>query len=216
MKATELPAPVDGEEAGLSRDRILDAAEELMLADGYERASISRICRRSGLPVGSLYHYFGSKAALLVAVMERGADRVGAVLPDVYDTSGSSEDRMRRYWAAAAEAIAANISYFNLEIELVRLSHDDAVVASVLPGVRAVAEHGLALMIEPFARDAGAPEPEVLAGRLAALTVTFTRGAVLGAGSDVARLRQDIDDLYFVIRSTVLHAAQADDAASPS
>ncbi|MGH3291137.1 MAG: hypothetical protein ACRDP7_04980 [Trebonia sp.] len=99
-----------------------------------------------------------------------------AVLPDVNDTAGSSEDRMRRYWAAAAEAIAANIPYFNLEIDLVRLSHEDADLARVLPGARAVAEHGLALMIEPSARDVGAREPEPLAARLAPLTVTFTRG----------------------------------------
>jgi AcrR family transcriptional regulator len=216
VKAAELSGPTAGEdagEAGQSRDRILDAAEELMLADGYERASISRICRRSGLPNGSLYHYFGSKAGLLAAIMERGADRVSSVLPDVYDTAGSAEDRMRRYWAAAAAAIAANISYFNLEIDLVRLSHEDPVLATVLPGVRAVAEHGLALMIEPFAREAGVEKPETLAGRLAALTVTFTRGAVLGAGADVARLHQDIDDLYLVIHSTVMHAARHEGTA---
>ncbi|RYH71221.1 MAG: TetR/AcrR family transcriptional regulator [Alcaligenaceae bacterium] len=33
-------------------------------------ASIAEICRRSGLPVGSVYHFFGSKAGILVAVLE--------------------------------------------------------------------------------------------------------------------------------------------------
>jgi hypothetical protein len=36
---------------------------------------------------------------------------------------------------------------------------------------------------------------------------------VLGAGADVARLHQDIDDLYLVIHSTVMHAARHDGTA---
>lgn len=216
MTTAGLPVTHVGEdtaETGLPRDLILDAAEELMLAVGYERASVSHICRRSGLPVGSLYYHFGSKAGLLAAIMRRGTDRVSAALPDVYDTSGTPEDRMRRYWAAAAEAIVANIAYFNLEIDLTRLSHEAADLASVLTSTHAAAERGLALTIEPFARDAGVREPGRLAGRLAALTITFTRGAVLGAGADVVLLRQEIDDLYFVIHSTVLQAARRDRTA---
>ncbi|RYF60416.1 MAG: TetR/AcrR family transcriptional regulator, partial [Comamonadaceae bacterium] len=56
--------------ASSSRDVILTAAERLILEHGYQKASIAEICRRSGLPVGSVYHFFGSKAGILVAVLE--------------------------------------------------------------------------------------------------------------------------------------------------
>ena len=63
-----------------SKDAILDAAEMLMARVGYDKASISQICRESKLPVGSIYHHFGSKAGLLSAVIERGVGRFFSAL----------------------------------------------------------------------------------------------------------------------------------------
>ena len=40
-------------------------------------------CRQDGIPMSSVYHYFGSKDRILLAVMERGADRFFADLPDL-------------------------------------------------------------------------------------------------------------------------------------
>src|SRR5690606_1959639 len=51
-----------------SKERILDAALDVLVEVDYERASISEISRRAGLPVGSIYHHFGSKAGVFAAV----------------------------------------------------------------------------------------------------------------------------------------------------
>jgi AcrR family transcriptional regulator len=56
-------------------DRILDAALELVLSDGPRAASVTAIADRSGAPVGTLYHRFGNRDALLAAVWLRALER---------------------------------------------------------------------------------------------------------------------------------------------
>ena len=58
-----------------SREAVLDAAERLIAAHGYDAATVAALVKEAGLPASSIYHYFGSKEGVLVAVMERGAER---------------------------------------------------------------------------------------------------------------------------------------------
>ncbi len=46
-----------------------------MATEGFEAATLARIVDESQIPVSSVYHYFGSKDGVLLAVMERGAER---------------------------------------------------------------------------------------------------------------------------------------------
>jgi AcrR family transcriptional regulator len=65
-----------------SRELVLDAAERVMAEDGFEAATLARVVAESGIPMSSVYHYYGSKDGILLAVMERGAERFFADLPD--------------------------------------------------------------------------------------------------------------------------------------
>lgn len=68
--------PTKRQELGArSRDEILNAAEKIMAVHGFEGTSIARIASESGLPSSSIYWHFESKAGVLAAVMERGAER---------------------------------------------------------------------------------------------------------------------------------------------
>jgi AcrR family transcriptional regulator len=53
------------------RDEILDVAERLIRTRGYEAMSIQSVQDELGCSRGALYHYFGSKEAILGAVIER-------------------------------------------------------------------------------------------------------------------------------------------------
>jgi AcrR family transcriptional regulator len=57
------------------RDRILDAARELALDQGGRAATIEAIAAASGASSGSLYHRFGSRDGVLLAVLERAVAR---------------------------------------------------------------------------------------------------------------------------------------------
>ena len=54
------------------KQAILDAALTCFTADGYNAASIDRICEISGASVGSFYHHFGSKEGVAAELYERG------------------------------------------------------------------------------------------------------------------------------------------------
>ncbi len=51
-----------------TRQAILDAAREAFLEHGYEDASIADIVASSGASVGSIYHHFGGKSELFIAL----------------------------------------------------------------------------------------------------------------------------------------------------
>lgn len=51
-----------------SRDRILNAACDLFVAEGYERTSVARIREKSGVSNGTLFHHFPTKEAILDAL----------------------------------------------------------------------------------------------------------------------------------------------------
>ncbi|CAG0983381.1 HTH-type transcriptional regulator AcrR [Myxococcaceae bacterium] len=56
-----------------SRERILDAAIELISERGYSATSVDALCRRAGIVKTALYWHFGSKEGLLAAVIDRVA-----------------------------------------------------------------------------------------------------------------------------------------------
>jgi AcrR family transcriptional regulator len=57
-------------------DAILQAAARVMVEQGYERTTTTRIAEVAGVSIGSLYQYFPSKAALVVELSRRLSARV--------------------------------------------------------------------------------------------------------------------------------------------
>jgi AcrR family transcriptional regulator len=77
-----------------SREAVLDAAERLMAEQGYEAARVAALVEEAGVPPSSIYHYFGSKEGVLLAVMERGAERFFEALPDIDQRVGSQVEHL--------------------------------------------------------------------------------------------------------------------------
>jgi AcrR family transcriptional regulator len=74
-----------------TRARALEAAAELFAARGYSATSIAAIAEAAGIRSASLYHAFGSKAALLSAVVENESDEFHAHL-DAMGDDGSLDE----------------------------------------------------------------------------------------------------------------------------
>jgi AcrR family transcriptional regulator len=73
------------------RNQILDAAEELLLRDGYDATPMAAIARRAGVANAAVYWYFPSKDDVLAAVLQRRQERAVAS-PQL--ASGSLDDRL--------------------------------------------------------------------------------------------------------------------------
>ncbi|MBP2320419.1 AcrR family transcriptional regulator [Kibdelosporangium banguiense] len=189
-----------------SREAILAAAERLMTTVGYDKASISRTCRESGLPVGSLYHHFGSKAGLLAAVYQRFQTRFLDGLAQAVETAQTAEEGLAAFWDGAVQAVVDDYPYFTLTLELVRLSRDDAEIRRVVETDTRATEQHLATTLIAFTRMAGRPDADDLAHRMARVAVTYSRAAIMIAGDDQAAYRRQMEDFYPILHDLILGA----------
>jgi AcrR family transcriptional regulator len=57
-------------------DRILEAASELMADEGVDSLRLERVARRAGCSRSSLYRYFDTKDALIIAVLRQRVDQM--------------------------------------------------------------------------------------------------------------------------------------------
>lgn len=54
-----------------TKEKLLDAAQHLMLAKGFSSTTVDEICETAGLTKGSFFHYFASKEQLGKEVLDR-------------------------------------------------------------------------------------------------------------------------------------------------
>jgi AcrR family transcriptional regulator len=59
---------------------LLEATAQILLSQGYERASTNEIARRAGVSIGTLYQYFDNKEALVAELARRHFGRIEAVV----------------------------------------------------------------------------------------------------------------------------------------
>ncbi|MEM6954249.1 MAG: TetR/AcrR family transcriptional regulator [Myxococcota bacterium] len=83
---------------------ILDATCELIVARGVASTSTNLIAARAGVSVGSLYHYFPNKDAVLAAVTKRSNDQLTSAVRNALKDEGTLRQRymagVRAYFLA--------------------------------------------------------------------------------------------------------------------
>ena len=70
---TKLRAKPRQERSQASLDAILTAAEQVIVDEGFARATTNRIAARAGVNVALVYRYFAGKEAIVGALVERAA-----------------------------------------------------------------------------------------------------------------------------------------------
>ncbi|NOK59368.1 MAG: hypothetical protein GFH27_549283n172 [Chloroflexi bacterium AL-W] len=61
--------------------RILDHANQLFAQEGYDNVTTNHIAEAADVTIGSLYHFFPNKEAILQALVDRYRERLTAVFP---------------------------------------------------------------------------------------------------------------------------------------
>ena len=78
-----------------TRDRLVEAAADLFLKQGYHATGVAQILREAGAKSGSLYHFFPTKEDLLLAVLERYQDMLyEAVMDPVFERVSDPLERV--------------------------------------------------------------------------------------------------------------------------
>ncbi|SJZ55822.1 TetR/AcrR family transcriptional regulator [Novilysobacter spongiicola] len=68
--ATEQSSKAE-ERARLQRNRILDAAQQRFIENGFHAASMANIADTAGMSAGLIYRYFENKSAIILAIVQR-------------------------------------------------------------------------------------------------------------------------------------------------
>lgn len=90
MRATKKPAIEPRKQPRQARSvatvsAVLEGVAQVLETEGYEKMTTTRVAERAGTSVGTLYQYFPSKEALLVAAMENKMAQVDRALAKVFD-----------------------------------------------------------------------------------------------------------------------------------
>jgi AcrR family transcriptional regulator len=72
-----------------TRERIVRTAFQLFHEQGYHATGVATIAREAGVNPGSLYHFFESKDALLLGVLDFALDYLGPAVMDPVEASTS-------------------------------------------------------------------------------------------------------------------------------
>lgn len=82
-----------------TREKLVEAASLLFWKRSYLGVSVDDICAEAGVKKGSFYHFFGSKADLMLATMDRDWEEFQAELDKVFSPQRSPEQRLAVFCA---------------------------------------------------------------------------------------------------------------------
>jgi TetR/AcrR family transcriptional regulator, regulator of autoinduction and epiphytic fitness len=112
------------------RCNLIDAAEAIILEQGYAAATARAVANRAGLKHQAVFYYFGSQDDLLMAVLQRSI----AMQRERLDAALGSEHPMSAMWNALRDPSA-----MRLTLEFMALAnHNDAIRAEIASNADAV------------------------------------------------------------------------------
>ncbi len=160
-----------------TRQRILDAALDCFLTDGYEQTTIARIRERSGTSNGALFHHFRSKEAIADALYVHAIASFQEGLWDLVRRKPASPR------AAVHDAVAHQLGWTEQHADLARFVYQRGHLDWDTPGGAEVA----ALNRDLAAAFRQWMAPLVGSGEIRATTIAMISAIVAGPAHAIAR-----------------------------
>lgn len=204
MKAGADTSRPRGRPRGVKPEQALGAAMRVFWAEGYEAASIDRLCRETGMPRASLYQDFGGKEGLFLAAIAHYVEtRIGPVSDALGPRSTLDADLSAFFDEVVALATSdSRTPGCLISCVLAEVAGANDTFRQELDRRFTALEDRLARRLEQEGTAGGTGESRVLAGMLAAVA----RGIMLRARSGAqARDLHDIADV--AVRSAVRELA---------
>ncbi|HKE15686.1 MAG TPA: TetR family transcriptional regulator [Kofleriaceae bacterium] len=163
------------EKAAATRESLIDAGLDVFSERGYSAAQLEEIAARARVTRGALYHHFGNKAVLYLAVL---AERWPIAMQPLWRTlegSGPSRERVRAFVAGFLTALERD----RTTRALLKLSMDaDGSLPELRGGLRTKAR-ALEAWVDGLARAIATDHKPVAARQAAVAVVAFLQGVTL-------------------------------------
>lgn len=78
------------------RERLVQAAADLSYAHGLGKVSLADIASSAGVPLGNVYYYFKTKAAIGQAVIERRCDEF-RMMREAWEQAATPQERLKAF-----------------------------------------------------------------------------------------------------------------------
>ena len=88
------------------KDRLMDAAMDLMWQNSYSAASVDAICERAGAKKGSFYYFFKSKSELAAAALEADWKKKRVEMDSIFSPTIPPLERFDRYFDFVYDRLA--------------------------------------------------------------------------------------------------------------
>ncbi len=153
------------------RGRILDAARELFVAEGYRNVSIRKIAEKVEYSPAALYSYFPNKDALFFALAEEGFRKLFEFTNDPAVTTGDPLSAIRDGFLRYYQFSRQHPEYFDLmfvDRSVPKISREwerFAFVQQMIDEVRAVIQARHRRGLFPSGTDRGRCVPHSVGGR---------------------------------------------------
>jgi TetR/AcrR family transcriptional regulator len=99
---------------GLTKDRILDAAEDIFSHKGFDGTKVQEIASAAGVNKAMLYYYFKDKDDLLIAVIGRIIKGIGDAIPRYFADTENTVENIEAFLDFYIEYLAKNRSFVRL------------------------------------------------------------------------------------------------------
>ena len=89
------------------KERLTDAAMDLIWENSYGSTSVDAICERAGAKKGSFYYFFKSKSELAAAALEADWNKKRAEMDAIFSPTIPPLERLERYFDFVHDRLAA-------------------------------------------------------------------------------------------------------------
>src|SRR5881392_1131424 len=80
------------------KERLMDAAMDLLWENSYGSTSVDAICERAGAKKGSFYYFFKSKSELAAAALEADWKKKRVEMDEIFSPTVPPLERLDRYF----------------------------------------------------------------------------------------------------------------------
>jgi AcrR family transcriptional regulator len=183
--------------ATVTVEAISEATIQILLSQGAERLTTTRVADRAGVSVGTLYQYFPNKQSLLFAVLEDHLEKVTEAVEDACEHARHKP--LTEMIKEVVEAfVDAKIARADISVALYKVAPDLGVLA-LLKRVTQRLGKAIARMLESAPDTRTSPDEFAIQMMLAAMSGAMR--SVLETGGSPVMMRKVREHLVLLCRS---------------